>query len=82
VLHHEGVSYELTIFHIGLDSIGQSLKNANYQNRADPQRKILPFFILFLLSVFKILKFKMFHSLIQIRRDFYDEFIIKKSGVP
>ena len=23
-------------FHIGLDSIGQSLKNANYQNRADP----------------------------------------------
>ena len=23
-------------YHIGLDSIGQSLKNANYQNRADP----------------------------------------------
>ena len=23
-------------FHIGLDSIGQSLKNANYQDRADP----------------------------------------------
>ena len=23
-------------YHIGLDSIGQSLKNANYQDRADP----------------------------------------------
>jgi hypothetical protein len=29
-------------YHIGLDSIGQSLKNANYQDRADPIIEVKP----------------------------------------